>query len=149
MIWLSDILSQSFRDKFKLQIVWFNSNKRTPTQRNYDIGNCESLSHWLEGTARPFFVFMNHKYREYLRTAKAIMWEVDEQIANMLPHQVSDHFPPDNIFIPARFHSHLITWAYTTLATGHLDTLLCSGRRSGGQVCSKIIISLSSCTIWA
>lgn len=57
----------------------YYSKKLNPMEQNYDVGDRELLAiklaldewrHWLEGTTQPFVIFTDHKYLEYLLTAK-------------------------------------------------------------------------------
>ncbi len=57
------------------------SQKLSPAEKNYDIGNRELLAiklaleewrHWLEGAAHPFLVLTDHKNLQYLRDAKRL-----------------------------------------------------------------------------
>lgn len=59
----------------------FFSKRLSPAERNYDVGNRELLAlklaleewrHWLEGAAKPFLAWTDHKNLEYIRTAKRL-----------------------------------------------------------------------------
>lgn len=52
----------------------FFSHRLTPTERNYDVGNCkmlvsvlalQELCHWLEDAAETFIVWTDHKNLSY------------------------------------------------------------------------------------
>ncbi len=69
------ILSQRSPSDNKVHPCTFFSNRLTPSERNYDIGNKELLAvklaleewrHWLEGAGVPFLVWTNHKNLEYI-----------------------------------------------------------------------------------
>lgn len=75
------VLSQRNPKDDHLHPCTFLSRKLSSTERNYDIGNRESLAvkvaveewrHWLEGTKEPYIVWKYHKYLEHLRTAKRL-----------------------------------------------------------------------------
>ncbi len=59
----------------------FFSNRLSPAERNYDIGNRELLAvklaleewrHWLEGLGVPFVVWTDHKNLEYIQSANRL-----------------------------------------------------------------------------
>ena len=59
----------------------FFSRRLSPTEQNYDVGNRELLAiklaleewkHWLEGTAKPFIVWTDHKNLAYIQAAKRL-----------------------------------------------------------------------------
>lgn len=124
------------------------SKKLTLAEQNHDVGN---LKHWLAGAKQPFMVLTDHKNLEYLHTAKrinsrqacwvlfftmfnftmvyrpklllncwvnAIKWKFDREIGNTIPY----HVPEECTYVPPRLRSTLITWAYTSPASGHLGT---------------------------
>ncbi len=71
---------RSPRDE-KVHPCAFFSHRLSPAERNYDIGNRELLAvrlalgewrHWLEGAARPFLVWTDHKNLEYIRSARRL-----------------------------------------------------------------------------
>lgn len=75
------MLSPCFGEKPKLHPVAFYSNKFSPAEQNYGIGNYELLAvkpnleewcHWLEGAVHQFSSFTDHKNLEYLKTAKCL-----------------------------------------------------------------------------
>lgn len=76
------ILFQRIGDRPKLHPVAFFSQKLSPAERNYDVGNRELLAikltleewrHWLEGAIYPFLIYTDHKNLGYLRTAKQLI----------------------------------------------------------------------------
>ncbi|KAI4902358.1 hypothetical protein NFI96_006631, partial [Prochilodus magdalenae] len=182
------VLSQRGGETPKLYPVAYFSNKLTPAEKNYGIGDRELLAiklafeewhHWLEGARHPFMVLTDHKNLEYLRNVKRlnsrqarwslffsrfdfqitycpgtrnakadalsrlfeeepgelstgkpileprmilspIRWVVDEEIEQ---HNATEPIPavcpPDRLFVPAPFRDRLITWAHTSLTSGH------------------------------
>lgn len=75
------ILSQWFGEKPNLHLVAFFSEKLSPAQHNYDIGNQELLEvklvleewcHWLEGACHHFAMLTDHKNLECLKLAKRL-----------------------------------------------------------------------------
>ncbi|KAI2653726.1 Transposon Tf2-9 polyprotein [Labeo rohita] len=73
------ILSQRHGDPAKMYPCAYFSQKLSPAERNYDVGNRELLAmklaleewrHWLEGAKHPFTILTDHKNLEYLRSAK-------------------------------------------------------------------------------
>ncbi len=75
------VLSQLFGESPRLQPCAYYSNKLTPAEQNYDIGNRELLAIklaleewrlWLEGANHPFTVITDHKNLQYLRQAKRL-----------------------------------------------------------------------------
>ncbi len=75
------VLSQQQGTPPKLHPCAFFSQKLSPAENNYDIGNRELLAiklaleewrHWLEGAAHPFLVLTDHKNLQYLRDAKRL-----------------------------------------------------------------------------
>ncbi len=75
------VLSQRSPRDEKVHPCAFFSHRLSPAERNYDIGNKELLAvrlalgewrHWLEGAARPFLVWTDHKNLEYIRSAKRL-----------------------------------------------------------------------------
>ncbi len=75
------VLSQRSLCDGKVHPCAFFSRRLSPAERNYDIGNKELLAvrlalgewrHWLEGSAQPFLVWMDHKNLEYIRSAKRL-----------------------------------------------------------------------------
>lgn len=75
------VLSQRSPEDNRLHPCAFLSQKLSPAERNYDVGNRELLAvnvaleewrHWLEGASLPFLVWTDHKNLEYLRTAKRL-----------------------------------------------------------------------------
>ncbi len=75
------VLSQHSSRDGKVHPCAYFSHRLNPAERNYDIGNRELLAvrlvlgewrHWLEGSAQPFFVWMDHKNLEYIRSAKRL-----------------------------------------------------------------------------
>ncbi len=75
------VLSQRSPRDEKLHPCAFFSHRLSPAERNYVIGNRELLAvrlalgewrHWLEGAARPFLVWTDHKNLEYIRSAKRL-----------------------------------------------------------------------------
>ncbi len=75
------MLSQLFGESPRLQPCAYYSNKLTPAEQNYDIGNRELLAIklaleewrlWLEGANHPFTVITDHKNLQYLRQAKRL-----------------------------------------------------------------------------
>ncbi len=75
------VLSQRSPRDEKVHPCAFFSHRLSPAERNYDIGNRELLAvrlalgewrHWLEGAARPFLVWTDHKNLEYIRSAKRL-----------------------------------------------------------------------------
>ncbi len=75
------VLSQRSPRDEKVHPCAFFSHCLSPAERNYDIGNRELLAvrlalgewrHWLEGAARPFLVWTDHKNLEYIRSAKRL-----------------------------------------------------------------------------
>lgn len=72
------VLSQQSATDQKLHPCAFFSQRLSPTERNYDIGNRELLAvkmalkewrHWLEGTKMLFQVWTDHKSLECICTA--------------------------------------------------------------------------------
>lgn len=47
------------------------------------------------------------------------MWEIDQQIANCLPHHVPEGCPVGHTFVPRQLRARLLTWAHTMPGTGH------------------------------
>ncbi len=75
------VLSQRSPRDEKVHPCDFFSHRLSPAERNYDIGNRELLAvrlalgewrHWLEGAARPFLVWTDHKNLEYIHSAKRL-----------------------------------------------------------------------------
>ncbi|KAL0199796.1 hypothetical protein M9458_002983, partial [Cirrhinus mrigala] len=75
------VLSQRQGNPPKMYPCAFFSHKLTPTEQNYDVGNCELLAmkaafeewrHWLEGAKHPFTVLTDHRNLEYIRSAKQL-----------------------------------------------------------------------------
>ncbi|KAK3543192.1 hypothetical protein QTP70_012302 [Hemibagrus guttatus] len=75
------VLSQQQESPRTLRPCAFFSQKLSPAEVNYDIGNRELLAiklvleewrHWLEGAKHPFVVVTDHKNLEYLRAAKRL-----------------------------------------------------------------------------
>ncbi len=75
------VLSQRSPRDEKVHPCAFFSHRLSPAERNYDIGNRELLAvrlalgewrHWLEGAARPFLVWTDHKNLEYIRSARRL-----------------------------------------------------------------------------
>ncbi|KAI2645540.1 Transposon Tf2-9 polyprotein [Labeo rohita] len=75
------VLSQQQGNPPQLKPCAYFSQKLTPAERNYDIGNRELLTiklaleewrHWLEGSVHPFQVLTDHKDLQYLREAKRL-----------------------------------------------------------------------------
>uniref|UniRef100_A0A674PJ94 Uncharacterized protein n=1 Tax=Takifugu rubripes TaxID=31033 RepID=A0A674PJ94_TAKRU len=75
------VLSQRSADDQKMHPCAFFSQRLSPAEQNYDIGNRELLAvklaleewhHWLEGTKLPFLVWTDHKNLEYIRSAKRL-----------------------------------------------------------------------------
>uniref|UniRef100_A0A4W5K3E9 ribonuclease H n=1 Tax=Hucho hucho TaxID=62062 RepID=A0A4W5K3E9_9TELE len=59
----------------------FFSNKLSPAERNYDVGDRELLAvvkalkvwrHWLEGAKHPFLIWTDHRNLEYIRAARRL-----------------------------------------------------------------------------
>ena len=78
---IGGILSQRSQADNKLHPCAFLSQKLSPAERNYDVGNRELLAvkvaleewrHWLEGAEHPFLVWTDHKNLEYIRSAKRL-----------------------------------------------------------------------------
>lgn len=78
---LGAILSQRQGEPPKLYPCACHSQKLTPTEKNYDVGDRELLAmkatfeewrHWLEGAKHPFVVLTDHKNLKYLKTAKRL-----------------------------------------------------------------------------
>lgn len=76
------VLSQWSAKDDRFHPCAFLSKRLSPSERNYDIGNRELLAvktaleewrHWLEGTEHPFIVWTDHKYFEYLQSAKRLI----------------------------------------------------------------------------
>ncbi|KAK5927636.1 hypothetical protein CgunFtcFv8_012771 [Champsocephalus gunnari] len=74
------VLSQRSASDQKLHPCAFFS-RRSPAERNYDVGNRELLAvvlalqewrHWLEGTTHPFVVWTDHRNLAYLRSARRL-----------------------------------------------------------------------------
>ncbi len=75
------ILSQWKCEPPVLQLCAYFSNKLSPAEQNYDVGNRELLAiklaleewrHWLEGAQHPFVVITDHKNLQYLQEAKRL-----------------------------------------------------------------------------
>ena len=75
------VLSQRNPQDNKLHPCAFFSQRLSPAERNYDIGNRELLAvklaleewrHWLEGTKQPFLVWTDHKNLEYIQSAQRL-----------------------------------------------------------------------------
>ncbi|KAL0172101.1 hypothetical protein M9458_032412, partial [Cirrhinus mrigala] len=75
------VLSQYHGTPKLLHPCAYFSQKLSPAERNYDIGNRELLAiklaleecrHWLEGAIHPFQVITDHKNLQYLRDAKRL-----------------------------------------------------------------------------
>ncbi|KAI2654828.1 Transposon Tf2-9 polyprotein [Labeo rohita] len=75
------VLSQYHGTPARLYPCAYFSQKLSPAELNYDIGNRELLAiklapeewrHWLEGAAHPFQVFTDHKNLQYLHDAKRL-----------------------------------------------------------------------------
>ena len=74
------VLSQHSEKDNKLHPCAFLSQKLSPAERNYDVGNRELLAvkmaleewrHWLDGAQNPF-VWTDHKNLEYICKAKRL-----------------------------------------------------------------------------
>uniref|UniRef100_A0A3B1J2C0 Gypsy retrotransposon integrase-like protein 1 n=1 Tax=Astyanax mexicanus TaxID=7994 RepID=A0A3B1J2C0_ASTMX len=49
-----------------------------------------------------------------------IRWELDDQIMEFnAGHPSSEDCPPDKTFVPSKFRDRLITWAHSSLSSGH------------------------------
>lgn len=75
------VLSQRSESDLKLHPCAFFSQRLSPAERNYDVGNRELLAvklaleewrHWLEGAEQPFVVWTDHKNLAYIQTAKRL-----------------------------------------------------------------------------
>ncbi|KAK3535291.1 hypothetical protein QTP70_007437 [Hemibagrus guttatus] len=75
------VLSQQQGNPRTLRPCAFFSQKLSPAEVNYDIGNRELLAiklaleewrHWLEGAKHPFVILTDHKNLEYLRAVKRL-----------------------------------------------------------------------------
>ncbi|KAI2645985.1 Transposon Tf2-9 polyprotein [Labeo rohita] len=75
------VLSQQQGNPPQLKPCAYFSQKLTPVERNYNIGNRELLAiklaleewrHWLERSVHPFQVLTDHKNLQYLREAKRL-----------------------------------------------------------------------------
>ncbi|KAK1791643.1 hypothetical protein P4O66_013645, partial [Electrophorus voltai] len=80
-IGVGTVLSQHTRERGGLWHIAYFSQKQSPAERNYGIGDRELLSmklafvewrHWLEGAQHPFTMYMDHKNLEYLQTTKRL-----------------------------------------------------------------------------
>ena len=72
------VLSQHSATDLKLHPCAAFSRRRSPAERNYDVGNWELLAvklaleewrHWLEGLEHPFTVWTDHKNLAYIQEA--------------------------------------------------------------------------------
>lgn len=52
----------------------------------------------------------------------AIQWDFDKEIENTLPCHSLEKCPSDHTYVPPRLRIKLITWAYTSPASGHPGT---------------------------
>lgn len=75
------VLSQRTPGDQKLHPCAFFSQRLSPAERNYDVGNRELLAvvlalqewrHWLEGSEQPFVVWTDHKNLSYLQSVKRL-----------------------------------------------------------------------------
>ncbi|KAJ8352121.1 hypothetical protein SKAU_G00235970 [Synaphobranchus kaupii] len=75
------VLSQRAAQDSKLHPCAYFSRRLTPAERNYDVGDRESLAiklaleewrHWLEGAGKPFFVLTNHWNLLCIKSAKRL-----------------------------------------------------------------------------
>lgn len=75
------VLSQRSPADERIHPCAFFSHRLSPSERNYDVGNCELLAirlalgewrHWLEGSSVPFIVWTDHRNLEYIRSAKRL-----------------------------------------------------------------------------
>ena len=50
----------------------------------------------------------------------SIRWQIDEDIEKALPHiQVPNQCPPGKLYVPEQFRTQLITWAHSSVTSGH------------------------------
>lgn len=66
--------------------------------------------------SKPVIVEVDITYSLFLN---AIMWVIDQLIANSLPLYFPEECPADRTFIPTQCRAQLITWVHTT---GHSGT---------------------------
>uniref|UniRef100_A0A8C7SC68 ribonuclease H n=1 Tax=Oncorhynchus mykiss TaxID=8022 RepID=A0A8C7SC68_ONCMY len=75
------VLSQRSGAPPKLRPCAFFSQKLSPAERNYDVGDRELLAvvralkvwgHWLEGAQHPFLIWTDHRNLEYIRAARRL-----------------------------------------------------------------------------
>ncbi|KAI4885284.1 hypothetical protein NFI96_013685 [Prochilodus magdalenae] len=101
------VLSQRSGEPPKLRPVAYFSHKLSPAERNYGIGDKELLAiklafdewrHWLEGA----------------------QWEIDDEIDRLnMVEPVPETCPTDRLYVPAQVRDRLVTWAHTSLTSGH------------------------------
>ncbi|KAI4888300.1 hypothetical protein NFI96_011993 [Prochilodus magdalenae] len=83
-----------------------------------------------------------------------VRWEIDADIERANSgSSVPECCPPARLYVPARFRDHLITWAHTSLTTGHPGENrtfhLLSGRYWWEGMRSDIHRFIASCTVCA
>ncbi len=68
------VLSQCQGNPLKVYPCAFYSRKLNPAEQNYDVGYAafEEWRHWLEGAKHPFTVLTDHRYLEYVKSAKRL-----------------------------------------------------------------------------
>jgi hypothetical protein len=74
------VLSQCSGTPPKLRPCAFFSKKRSPAERNYDVGDRKLLAvkalkawrHWLEGAKHPFLIWTDHRNLEYIRAVRRL-----------------------------------------------------------------------------